>query len=763
MPVIKRTRRAPQPIRPVITPFEHWRRGLITNNQSDDIPIDALLTVVNKQLATNGSLIDRWCRHTIHTLTGDSQFQDQIQQINSSDIHSDYRQVLSLYNNDTGFGAAGPYLIFVAGGSIYSNKRLHDGAFLWVNETGNSVFQGDDEDGNPYSQTNPPPGSIQVSYGFDAILDTYWWQYLQDGDPNAYGGEYWEGMIQLSNSVFLLFDGGPDAPLGVFDPTELNGTIVLDDITGHPTVDVVVPLDLQPGETDFAYPYFLASTYAGEGARQFPYRLGETGHSELHAFQTNAPLSEWTESLAPIITVGAPVDANPTQEGFFFVPRLYLAEEDPSQLFLIDSPLGSDGELRSDWTDSDGNRLGPWWTNINPLISAPTTNTTGRPKGVKTAAILGNRLLLGGMGRIWYDIPARRLNFSQTSDSGSFRFGSEDDEVVKIVEIPRAGEHISSLIFTRRNRLTRVYLAQEITIDWHGPYTNFDVELLSGVEGTSWPESIVLDSGDIYWLAESGFKRYGSDGYEDISLDINGCVRKAVGLLNTRANAWVPGIRFDDKMLWQLPADVDGANEIWAYDIRRNRGAWMKPWEINSKSLFIASNPDEGEVERVHCEIQTTPSDDGLFQGTNRIHTLLPERVVGLTDNFDTLAETGDMVFNQSPQLTSSVYQVRLDFGFIKGKITIEVFGRTSRGRNQLLRTKVRIVKDTDGERITKNQDVRVRVGKRCRSLRVRIRSEQYVSEGVTTPSGYSLRRIEVIHYPTGLDRSGRVEREAFE
>ena len=92
----------------------------------------------------------------------------------------------------------------------------------------------------------------------------------------------------------------------------------------------------------------------------------------------------------------------------------------------------------------DSDFEGDWRNSINPLVTAPTEDTTRSPLGVTAAAFVGARLIIGGNARCWYDTPENRLGFGQTSSSGSFEVGVDGDKVTKIIELPQSGSVLQS-------------------------------------------------------------------------------------------------------------------------------------------------------------------------------------------------------------------------------------------------------------------------------------------------------------------------------
>lgn len=741
MPIRRPARLRLEPRQPQVTPFEHWRGGVQTNHKSGRTPVDALELADDSQLTDDAALTDRWHLYPIQL---DKRTRDSIQDLHGG-FPNKHIEVFSFYNQDPNFSDdEGYYWLFVDRGNIYSTIPIKGGVA--------------DQSTNPLNNNDGDP--------------VFWRQYFRASYRN------WKQAIPLGPGVLLLYDGSDTNPMGIWDPIVSDTIIPLAKIKNTPTISVSVPDGLKPGDNDDVYPYFVGATFYGdnwpEAVGERPYNLGETDLSELFSFTTNRPAEEWTDDLKPTITLsGDPMSdelggtlVDKAEVLGFFERRAYFGSR-TDELYLL------------------GETTGRWWETVNPLVSPSETNNTCDVRGVSAASIVGERLIVGGNAKCWYDIKARRMRFDETASSGTFDVGVDGDRVVAIVEEPGSpGGLLSLLVFTDNLASTKpkVFRAVEDKVDYEGPYTQFNVDLLRGVEGTLRSESIVVDRGEIHWLARSGFKKMGPNGYEDISGDIRGDVRARANSLGSVGTA--PGLAEDGKIFWQLPtsANISGPNDIFVYYNEDNRGAWMRSWRINSRNFFAGFHPWAGRNLNIVGDV-------GVFVelgdvAKSRLHQLLPDYQDGCLFH-STDVRTGQMLFNRLPELSSHVETVRFEFSKIMGRVTLSVYGKTNDGRTGLLATKTFVVRLNDGIRKTENVTVYVRVSRICQWVKATVKTEPlrelYGNQlidipGFTIPGGqrlhggeqtgpsyYALTGIYVVHYPIGVSRSTRGEREAIE
>jgi hypothetical protein len=191
----------------------------------------------------------------------------------------------------------------------------------------------------------------------------------------------------------------------------------------------------------------------------------------------------------------------------------------------------------------------------------------------------------------------------------------------------------------------------------------------NGQDGTDAPDGVVMINDGAFYPSRSGFKTtntkaqiqniLSTQGISDnISTDVNNLSADYMGSC--------VGLEHDQRILWALPYSSTANNQIWVLDLRQ-RGAWVRPWNIAAKWLWKYADNTDGKTKLLALvNNKFMEIDPNTFTNDNGV-------------GFDTNISSGDIRFGKNNE-SASILDVTFYFLRPQGSINLAVNAYTEDG-----------------------------------------------------------------------------------
>lgn len=237
---------------------------------------------------------------------------------------------------------------------------------------------------------------------------------------------------------------------------------------------------------------------------------------------------------------------------------------------------------------------------------APAGDSTAGPKTTRATNIKGQVYMVGdndNLGRIWFGGNGQSaLDFSSFNGGGWVEpnKGGKDFPVVVKPFRDGKGTPMACCFSKGTNGSGKRYLLQPATTTLGSTViTYMAVQEDNGQDGTDSPDGVVMLNDGAFYPSRSGFKTSNTKAQLQNVISTQGIGDNiSTDVLNLSAkymDACV-GVAHDQQILWALPYASTENNQIWILDLRQ-RGAWMRPWNIPAKSLWLYADNETGKTK----------------------------------------------------------------------------------------------------------------------------------------------------------------------
>lgn len=307
---------------------------------------------------------------------------------------------------------------------------------------------------------------------------------------------------------------------------------------------------------------------------------------------------------------------------------------------------------------------------------APAGDSTAGPKTTRSTNVKGQVHMVGDTdnpGRIWFGgSGASALDFSSYNGGGWVEPNKGGKDFPVIVKPFRDGKGTPMAVCFSKgtNGAGKRYLLQPTTTTVGSTVISYmSVQEDNGQDGTDSPDGVIMVNDGAYYPSRNGFKasntraniqniistqgisdNIGTDVQNLSAIDMNKCV----------------GIENDQKLLWALPYSSTRNNQIWVLDLRQ-RGAWIRPWDIAADWLWKYAENSSGDTKI-------------LALVNNKFMEISPD--IATNDGgtpFPTNIGSGKIKFGENNEW-ASVIDVTFEFLRVQGNINLSVYADTEDG-----------------------------------------------------------------------------------
>lgn len=321
------------------------------------------------------------------------------------------------------------------------------------------------------------------------------------------------------------------------------------------------------------------------------------------------------------------------------------------------------------------NDTGAIATNTNRL--APVGDSTAGPKTTRSTNIKGQVFMVGDIdnpGRVWFGgTGSSALDFSSYNGGGWVEpnKGGKDFPVKAMPFRDGKGTPMVCVLSKGTNGTGKRYLFQPATTTVGDTIISYmQVQEDNGQDGTDSPDGVVILDDALIYPSRTAFKstttapqiqnilstRSNSD---NIGPDVQALSAKymdsCVGVVNDR------------QIYWALPYQSTTNNQIWVLDLRQ-KGAWMRPWNIAADWLTLYADNATGQTKF-------------LALVANKIYEF--DEATSTNDNgtaFPTGAATGAIKFSDDGTMYASVPTIKFVFLRPQGLINVQAVVHTEDG-----------------------------------------------------------------------------------
>lgn len=321
---------------------------------------------------------------------------------------------------------------------------------------------------------------------------------------------------------------------------------------------------------------------------------------------------------------------------------------------------------------------------LNAFKLAPAGNSTEGP----TLSYMWNKDgQLFGAGdtnnpyKLWYDAGAQSIgDFSPFNGGGYVEINPGGDTVPEAVRTFRTGKGDSAVTILSRG-IAGIGKMHHLVFTT----TTFDnnvivipnIQEANGQGGTTSARAVIEANNSLWYPTGQDFKSTGTAANiqnilstNSVSVDIMPDVRK----LNLSAMDKACGLAYENRLYWALPVGGSENNQIWIKDLSR-KGAWIMPWTISAKFMWLSENNSTGKVS--FC----------IYDGTNILEF---SRSVATQDNgvaFRTRVAHDGITWADNGMSMGAIQEVRFKFLMPTGEINVKVSGLDEDGESNTLST----------------------------------------------------------------------------
>lgn len=319
-------------------------------------------------------------------------------------------------------------------------------------------------------------------------------------------------------------------------------------------------------------------------------------------------------------------------------------------------------------------------TDVNTARIAPVGDSTAGPITTRATNIKGQVFMVGDKttdqyGRIWFGgtLPDSALDFSSYNGGGWVEpnKGGKDFPVVVKPFRDGKGTPMAACLSKGTNGSGKRYLLQASTVTVGDTVISYmAVQEDNGQDGTDSPDGVVLLDDALWYPSRTAFKTTNTKPQIQNILSTSGISDNISDAINTLSGLNMElcvGATYDRRIYWALPFNSDTNNQVWILDLRQ-KGAWMRPWNIAADWITLYADNTTGRTEL-------------LFLVNNKIYKL-DENTATNDDGvaFPTSIGSGAIKFSEDGEQYGSIIDVTFIFLRPQGNINLTVSVNTEDG-----------------------------------------------------------------------------------
>lgn len=348
--------------------------------------------------------------------------------------------------------------------------------------------------------------------------------------------------------------------------------------------------------------------------------------------------------------------------------NIYVGDQAGFEYFL-DTVVDSGAGLTQSYVDTGS--IAETSTRI-----APAGDSTSGPKTTRATNIKGQVYMVGDTdnpGRIWFGgSGASALDFSSYNGGGWVEPNKGGKDFPVIVKPFRDGKGTPMAVCFSKgtNGTGKRYLLQPSTTTVGSTVIAYmSVQEDNGQDGTDSPDGVIMTNDGAFYPSRNGFKSSNTRANLQNVISTQGIsdnIGPDVQNLSAINMDKCVGIDDDQKLYWALPYSSMDNNQIWILDLRQ-RGAWMRPWDIPADWLWKYAENSSGRTKM-------------LALVNNQFMEFDPD--IATNDNgvaFPTSIGSGEIKFGNNGEW-ASVIDVTFEFLSPQGDINLGVYANTEDG-----------------------------------------------------------------------------------
>jgi hypothetical protein len=316
---------------------------------------------------------------------------------------------------------------------------------------------------------------------------------------------------------------------------------------------------------------------------------------------------------------------------------------------------------------------------------APAGDSTSGMKATRATNVKGQPYLVGdsdNLGRIWFGgTGTSALDFSSYDGGGWVEpnKGGKDFPVRVMAFRDGKGTPMAACISKGTNGAGKRYLLQPSSTTI-GTYvlSYMAVQEDNGADGTDSPDGVVFMNDALWYPSRGGFKTSRTQANIQNIISTSGIsdnIKTAVASLSAQYMDSCVGLAdtANQCIYWAVPYSSTTNNQIWMLDLRQ-KGAWMRPWNIAASWLWFYADNTDGKTKMLAVV------NNGFYQFDD--NTLTNDNSV----TFQTTAASGDIQFGDNDEY-ANVLDVTFVFLRPQGNINLSVNATTEDGLVPLAET----------------------------------------------------------------------------
>lgn len=265
---------------------------------------------------------------------------------------------------------------------------------------------------------------------------------------------------------------------------------------------------------------------------------------------------------------------------------------------------------------------------------APAGDSTSGPKTTRATNVKGQVYMVGdsdNLGRIWFggNGPAA-LDFSSYNGGGWVEPNKGGKDFPVVVKPFRDGKGTPMAVCFSKgtNGTGKRYLLQPATTTIGSTViTYMSTQEDNGQDGTDSPDGVVMLNDAAWYPSRAGFKTSNTRANIQNIISTQGITDNIGGDVLNLSSQYMDrcvGLANDQRIYWALPFTSTTNNQIWVLDLRQ-KGAWMRPWNIAADWLWLYADNTDGKTKMlalvnnkfVEFDTNTATNDSGVTFQTN--------------------------------------------------------------------------------------------------------------------------------------------------
>lgn len=476
------------------------------------------------------------------------------------------------------------------------------------------------------------------------------------------------GIWVVDNGVFKVsYDGGNWTTVSGATFTVghfVDGEQLRDKLYLSNSVDSIRVYDVSTGAlTDYETidaPATPTATLSGLTSGSYAYSYIITGYNNIGetvgstAVNTTANLQRSSWGGSNFVTLSWTAHTDTDIEGYI----IYIKEAGGLYYKLAEVP----GRTVTSFKD-DGSLV------INNLVEEPLDNTTGGPILVSLSKIDNRIWGVDRLGAVYWTGTGNNVGkFSPFYDGGyTYLEKGSSEKPIKAVGYKDGKGNQAVTVFTTNASGSGSIWHITLTPTAIGDFVvNVPVAVkIPGGVGSNSPRAIIQVDNSVYYVSRKGFFVLGpkpsivnSLSTDEISLSI----RPDVYSLSQEKLKSACAINHEGRILFSINNGVQDNNEIWTFDLERNR--WMLRWTIGVKKFFeYTDSANNTHLLAIH------PEHAKLIKFTRSA------RSTDLGKKFECIARTGYRYFTKDRTTFGRPQRLFLETSMVNGKVKGSLMG----------------------------------------------------------------------------------------